>query len=267
MIKRWFANRFIANLTALLIMAAALVGANFLQSDTSLQIVESTGALRICVPASFPPLVTGDAKAPGFDVAVLEEIARRMNLRLSLNVNYLMGRDFNPRNWQITRASCEVIAGGVVTSGITASFLETIPTGLVNGWVMLAPKGMKFTEDQAVAVYPGFSGLDRLALSSYLRSQGLKITLVASIDELQQGVQAGRFAAVVASHLDILRIESMMPEWALTWLPDSLGRFSFGFGLWRGDVTLKRKILGVYRALEAEGFIGAQKQKYGLKSN
>ncbi len=265
MIRRWFAHRFLANLTALLIMAAALVGANFLQSDTSLQMVESTGVLRICVPASFPPLVSGDSKAPGFDVAVLEEIAKRMNLRLSLNVNYLMGRDFNPRNWQITRASCEIIAGGVVTSGLTASFLETLPTGIVNGWVLLAPTAMKLAEDQTIAVYPGFSGLDRLALSSYLRGQGLKIMLVASIDDLQQGLKAGRFAAVVASNLDILQIEKVVPDWASTWLPQSLGRFSFGFGLWRGDVTLKRKVLAIYRTLEAEGFIDAQKKRYGLK--
>ncbi|NDA47361.1 MAG: hypothetical protein EBY21_08830 [Alphaproteobacteria bacterium] len=78
MVRRWFANRFLANLTALFIMAAALVGANFLQSDTSLQMVESTGVLRICVPASFPPLVSGAPKAPGFDVAVLEEKCRTL---------------------------------------------------------------------------------------------------------------------------------------------------------------------------------------------
>ena len=39
-----------------------------------------------------------------------------MKVRLALNVNPAMGRDFNPSNWRITRAQCEIVAGGVVTS-------------------------------------------------------------------------------------------------------------------------------------------------------
>jgi ABC-type amino acid transport substrate-binding protein len=93
-----------------------LAAVNLLPPDTSLSEVRAAGVLRACLPAAYPPLVTGDPAAPGIDVELLRELAKNMDLRLVVSTNAAMGRDFNPRNWHITRAQCDVLAGGVVAS-------------------------------------------------------------------------------------------------------------------------------------------------------
>ncbi len=257
------ARGFKSDLIALGVMMALLGGATMLQPDTSLQLVQEAGVLRVCVPQSFPPLVNDNRTNPGFDISILEEIAKRSGLRLSTNVSATMGRDFNPANWRITRAQCEVVAGGVVTSRMTRSFLETIDTGIENGWVMIS-KGAAPAKGARVGVYPGFAGLDRLKLSAWLREAGLQISLASSPEELSQGLKSGQFEAAVASSLDALQVVNATPGFSTNWLPESLGRFAFGLGLWKGDVTLKRRVLSAWRAMEQDGFVARQKQRYGL---
>ena len=80
-----------------------------------------------CVPFLYPPLVTDDPAAPGIDIELLRDLAKHLGLRLDLSRNDAMGRDFNPRSWHVTRAQCEVLAGGIVASPVTKSFLETSP--------------------------------------------------------------------------------------------------------------------------------------------
>jgi polar amino acid transport system substrate-binding protein/cystine transport system substrate-binding protein/membrane-bound lytic murein transglycosylase F len=250
--------------TALLVGAVLFAGVYLLPPDTSLQLVEESGVLRVCVPASRPPLVTGNAENPGFDISVLQEIAKRLNLRLAINVNSAMGRDFNPRNWRLTRAQCEIVAGGVLTSATTRSFLETISTGIASGWVLIAHDASKISQGEAIEVYPGFSGLDRVALSSYLRGLGARVSLSTSPDALADALTSGQVDAAVTGSLDAEQIIEADPNFTMTWLPASLGRYDFGFGLWKGDLTLKRKILEIYEQLDREGFIAAQRERYGL---
>jgi polar amino acid transport system substrate-binding protein/cystine transport system substrate-binding protein/membrane-bound lytic murein transglycosylase F len=102
-----------------------LLGAVYLlPPDTALRTVREAGTLRVCLPPYYPPLVTGDPTAPGIDVELLQAIARDLGVHLATVVNPVMGKDFNPRAWRITRAQCEVIAGGVVGSATTRSFLD-----------------------------------------------------------------------------------------------------------------------------------------------
>ena len=85
-----------------------LLGAVYLlPPDTALQQVRAAGALRVCLPPSYPPLVTGDASAPGIDVELLQALAQKLALKFVISPNPVMGQDFNPRNWRVTRAQCE----------------------------------------------------------------------------------------------------------------------------------------------------------------
>ena len=60
-----------------------LLGAVYLlPPDTALRQVRAAGALRVCLPPSYPPLVTGDPAAPGIDVELLQAIARDLGVRL-----------------------------------------------------------------------------------------------------------------------------------------------------------------------------------------
>jgi len=95
---------------------AVLAAVYLLPPDTSLGEVRRAGTLHVCLPPLSPPFVTGDANAPGLDVEILRALADDLGLTLAVVAEPAMGRDFNPRGWHITRAACEILAGGVVAS-------------------------------------------------------------------------------------------------------------------------------------------------------
>src|SRR5271166_4110878 len=63
--------------------AFGLLGAVYLlPPDTALQQVRAAGTLRVCLPPSYPPLVTGDPTKPGIDVDLLRAITRELGVSL-----------------------------------------------------------------------------------------------------------------------------------------------------------------------------------------
>jgi ABC-type amino acid transport substrate-binding protein len=76
-----------------------------LPADTSLSQLKASGRLQVCMPTEFPPLVTRNPSAPGFDVELLTEVAHRLGVRFAVSPNSAIGRDFNPRSWRVTRAA------------------------------------------------------------------------------------------------------------------------------------------------------------------
>ncbi len=118
-----------------------LLGAVYLlPPDTALRNVHAAGTLRVCMPSHYPPFVTGDPASPGIDVDLLQAIAQDLGVQLAIVVNPMMGKDFNPRAWRITRAQCELLAGGLVGSESTRSFLDTTPAYATTGWAWLGPR-------------------------------------------------------------------------------------------------------------------------------
>jgi polar amino acid transport system substrate-binding protein/cystine transport system substrate-binding protein/membrane-bound lytic murein transglycosylase F len=229
-----------------------LAAVYLLPADTSLNEVRKGGILRACMPPLYPPLVTGDANAPGIDVELLQALASGLGLRFGIHPNSAMGQDFNPRNWHITRAQCEVLAGGVVASPMTRSFLETSPAYAQTGWAFILPKPLDDVSGHRAGVLTGISGLDRLALSRYLRGKNVQMTIVPSAAELASGLRASRFDFGVTERLLAGQIgarESMAVEWA----PEDLPRYPVVLGLWKGDLTLKRAIVEGLEKLRSDG--------------
>jgi ABC-type amino acid transport substrate-binding protein len=242
-----------------------LAAVNLLPPDTSLSEVRAAGVLRACLPAAYPPLVTGDPAAPGIDVELLRELAKNMDLRLVVSTNAAMGRDFNPRNWHITRAQCDVLAGGVVASPQTRSFLETSPAYAQTGWAFMLPTPIGgppggFAGRRA-GVLVGISGLDRLALSRFLREQKVEVTIVADAAELAQGLRDGKFDFGVTEFLLAGRIAAR-EGWKVEWAPPPLVRYPLVLGLWKGDLTLKRSIVSSLEQLERNGDVAAIMSRY-----
>jgi ABC-type amino acid transport substrate-binding protein len=242
-----------------------LAAVNLLPPDTSLSEVRAAGVLRACLPAAYPPLVTCDPAAPGIDIELLRELAKNMDLRLVVSTNAAMGRDFNPRNWHITRAQCDVLAGGVVGSPQTRSFLETSPSYAQTGWAFVLPKPVEgplaeFAGLRA-GVLVGISGLDRLALSRFLREQKVEVTIVADAAELAQGLRDGKFDFGVTEFLLAGRIAAR-EDWKVEWAPPPLMRYPLVLGLWKGDLTLKRSIVSSLEKLERNGDVAAIMSRY-----
>jgi len=235
-----------------LMIFGLLAGVYLLPADTSLREVRRAGLLRVCMPPIYPPLVTGDPAAPGIDVELLRALAESLALKLAITPNPVMGQDFNPRNWRVTRAQCEVLAGGVVASPVTRSFLETSPSYAQTGWGLVLPKPIGDLQGKRAIVLTGISGLDRLALSRFLRSKNIEFTIAPDAAALTSGLREGRFDFGVTEMLlagQIAAREGFSAQWA----PPELPRFPVVFGLWKGDLTLKRAIVDSLAQIERSG--------------
>ena len=239
-----------------------LLGAVYLlPPDTSLREVRAAGTLRACMPPYYPPLVTGDPAAPGIDVELLRAIARELDVQLAIVTNPVMGRDFNPRAWRITRAQCDVLAGGVVGSATTRSFLDVSPPYAATGWAWLGPQPQAALQGRRVGVLVGVSGLDRVALAAWLRAAKAQVIITQDSGELVQGLKGGRFDVGVTERL--LAAELAAPDgWAVGWMPATLPRYSVVLGLWKGDLTLKRAIVAAMRGMERSGAMATIMARY-----
>jgi polar amino acid transport system substrate-binding protein/cystine transport system substrate-binding protein/membrane-bound lytic murein transglycosylase F len=231
----------------------ALLGAVYLlPPDTALRNVRAAGTLRVCMPPSYPPLVTGDPAAPGIDVELLQAIARDIAVRLVIVTKPEMATDFNPRAWRLTRSQCEVLAGGVVNSETTRSFLDTTSAHATTGWAWIAPHSGAEPQGGRVGVLVAASGLDRISLATYLRAARAQVFVTLDAAELVQGLKDGRFDVGITEGL--LASELAMPRgWTVGCLPAKLGRYSVVFGLWKGDLTLKRVITSAMGRIERGG--------------
>jgi ABC-type amino acid transport substrate-binding protein len=256
--------RWVGDLVTIIVIAALFGIVYLLPPDTSLAEMEKSGRLRLCVPAFFPPLVTGVQTAPGFDIEFAGALAERLRVGLVVNSNPAMGRDFNPRNWNVTRAQCQVLAGGVIASDLTRSFLDTTPSYLETGWALVAAEIPDGLRDKTVGFYSGLAGLDRIALSRFLQSQKVKVEIVPSAEALADALRAGRVDAGVSEALTARQIAGSIKA-QVVWLPESLGRYPLAFGLWKGDLTLKRRMTEIVDRLESEGLARELATRYRIR--
>ena len=230
-----------------------LLGAVYLlPPDTSLGEVRKAGVLRACLPPSYPPLVTGDRDAPGIDVEMLQALAKNLGVSLIISSNPAIGQDFNPRNWHVTRAQCEVLGGGVVASPLTKSFLETTAPYAQTGWALVGPTLPADLQGRRVGVLTGVSGLDRLALSSYLRARNAELTITPDVAAFVAGLRDGRFDIGITEWLLAGQL-AVGNGWSVAWMPAELPRYAVGLGLWKGDLTLKRAIADGLEKLRRDG--------------
>jgi polar amino acid transport system substrate-binding protein/cystine transport system substrate-binding protein/membrane-bound lytic murein transglycosylase F len=237
-------------IATVLVVAAIIVAVSLLPADTSLSEVRRSGVLSVCVPSSRPPLVTADAAKPGLEIEMLTAISQRLGVALRLNVNPVMGTDFNPANWHINRAGCAVVAGGVIASSITRSFLDTSTPYLESGWAIVMPAGSKVPAK--VGFFPVTSGLDRVALARLLRAAKIDVQVVDSANALVAGIKSGSLDAGVTEAIMASEIAGQQ-GWRANWVSDALERDPIAFGLWKGDLTLKRAIDGAIADMQRSG--------------
>lgn len=239
-----------------------LFAVSVLPPDTSLSEVEKSASLKACVPPLYPPLVTGDPAMPGLDIELLRAVAQRLELSLVINENPAMGSDFNPRNWRLSRGQCHVLAGGVVDSVQTRSFLDVSPSYAETGWAVVSPAPIENLEGVTVGVLTLVSGLDRIGLASFLRARGITARVVATPDVLAAGISDGTFAAGVTEAMLAAKL-AREHGWTVAWASPELVRYRLVFGLWKGDVTLKHAIARAFGELSDDGALAAILGRYG----
>jgi polar amino acid transport system substrate-binding protein/cystine transport system substrate-binding protein/membrane-bound lytic murein transglycosylase F len=253
-------SRALRDLATFAVIAALLAAVYLLPPDTSLAEVRAAGTLRVCVPPDYPPLVTEEADLPGIDVEIWQAIATDLGIRLGLVRNPAMGRDFNPRGWRLSRAQCQAIAGGVVASPTTRSFLDTTQPHVETGWAVLSKEPGAAIDGKPVGVLVAASGLDRIALSRALRSRGARPVLVRDAAGLAAGFAQGRFEVAVTEALHASRIAAEH-DLAVAWLPGT-ERYPLAFGLWKGDLTLKRAVSAALDDMHDDGRLASIIERY-----
>jgi len=258
-------NRWIQPAINLAIVVALLTALSYLPPDTSLADRQKTGVLKLCVPPSYPPLVTGDPAAPGFDIELAGKVAAELGLRLAVNTLSSIGKDFNPRNWSLTRGQCDIIAGGVADTVQTRNFLQTIPTPIETGWVGVGKSAELPPAGATVTVLAGSSGLDRLQLSSWLRRNGWRTAPARSAQQFVGALETGAagFGVTERSVLAALALPAGVEVFALP--AAEFPQYRMAFGLWKGDQTLKRAVAAAMEKLEQTGELAALADRYGTK--
>jgi ABC-type amino acid transport substrate-binding protein len=254
-------SRLASNFGAVGVVVVLLLAVTFLPPDNSLHEVQAQGSINACVPTVYPPLVTGDPGHPGIDVELLRAVAGKLGVGVGLNTNDAIGRDINPRNWGLNRAQCLIIAGGVVDSTQTRSFLETSPSYAETGWAIIAPQPVGDLNGLNIGILTLVSGLDRIGLATYLRSSGAKYQVVRTPEELAAGISEHRFDAGITEALLASRLATDN-KWAAAWMPPQLARYNLVFGLWKGDLTLKRAIDRAFADLTADGTVAGILARY-----
>src|SRR5262249_24446863 len=116
----------------------------------------------------------------------------------------------------------------------------------------LAPKLPADIAGQRIGVLTSISGLDRLALSRYLRLRDAQNAIVPDAAELTRGLGDGRFDIRVTEWL-LAQALAPRPGWSVAWADAALPRYPIALGLWKGDLTLKRAIEHELEALRRNG--------------
>ncbi|MFK4825943.1 substrate-binding periplasmic protein [Paenochrobactrum sp. BZR 588] len=255
-----------------------LLAVSFLPADTSLSQIKARGTLKLCVPASYPPFVTGNPEHPGYDIELVQAIADKLGVRLAINKMESIGRDFNPRNWMISRGQCDILAGGVADTLRTRNFMQTIPTDIQLGWMLLSLDGVIPQKGDQIFVIPGNTGLNRLELSGWLRNQGLNARSISMrVGEKQvaqqvftaiangdvKGLVAENFTACSLLKAKGSEAKDVKASWVFSTKDENgdveQGRtmagqtYSMALGLWKGDVTLKRAVEKAIKDLDKNG--------------
>lgn len=240
---------------------ALLSAVYLLPPDTSLAEIRRTGALTACLPPLRPPLVTGDPKRPGLEVELLEAIAAEIGVRFVPNTIAAMGADFDPSLWRVTRAQCAIIGGGLLDTSETRGFLEVSPSFAQTGWTALTPTPDEAIAGRTAAVLANVPGADRLALSRFLREENVTIRLMRSSEEVAEALISGEAEIAITGALYAGPLAEQL-GYTLTPLPPPFEATPIVFGLWKGDLTLKRAIVGAFRRIRADGRLDALVEKY-----
>ncbi|WP_290686633.1 MULTISPECIES: substrate-binding periplasmic protein [unclassified Haematobacter] len=246
----------------LALAVAVLAAVNLLPPDTAVEEIDAAGRLTVCAPPDLQPLVARGPARPGFEIALVDEAARRSGWRVSVTTNAAMTREFNPANWRISRATCRLIVGGLRDNDRSRSLMEMGAPYLRSGWVWLAPPGETWPP-ATVAFTPGSVAMDRVGLGTYLRGEGVRVVPLQSAAALPRVLKEGTASIVIT---DALTAGFLLDGTGLaaTPLPGGPAPEGLAFGFWKGDTTLRRRMDDVLAQMVADGTVDRIANDYGV---
>ena len=126
----------------------------------------------------------------------------------------------------------------------------------------MAPAPLEDVDGLTVGALTLVSGLDRIGLSSYLRARDVVVRVLRSDEALVDGLASGELDAGVTEAILAGWLAEENGLWVAL-LHGDLARYNLVFGVWKGDLTLKRKIVQAFRRLESDGTLTTILERYG----
>ena len=215
------------------------------------------------MPTIYPPLVTGDPERPGIDIEILPAVADYIGVDAAAQPQRCHGPRLQPA--QLGRqprasARCSPAASSIRRSpGRSSIPVRPTPRPAGRSW---RRRRWKTIDGRTLGALTIISGLDRIGLASYLRGRTSPSASCATAEELVDGIAGGAFDGGVTEAL-LAGGLAADNDWWVASLPDELARYNLVFGLWKGDLTLKRKIVQAFRQLESDGTLAAILERYG----
>jgi len=243
---------------------AFLFAVSFLPPDTSKSEVDRFSRISVCMPSLYPPLVTAESATPGFDVDLVHAVAERNGWRVNIVSNSAMGRDFNPRHWRITRAQCQMLAGGIANTQTTRSFLDITAPYLMTGWAFVGAAGETLdTMHGPVGFHSGMTGLDRIGLGQYFRQKRIEVAITEAASLLRSGLENKTYSGVVT---EALSAQQAFADgvYETTLLGAPLQSFGLGIGFWKGDLTLKQAVEQTLLDMWRDGTVASIAARYEI---
>lgn len=243
---------------------AFLFAVSFLPPDTSKSEVDRFSRISVCMPNLYPPLVTAESATPGFDVDLVHAIAERNGWRVSIVSNSAMGRDFNPRRWRVTRAQCQMLAGGIANTQTTRSFLDISAPYLMTGWAFVGASGVTLdTVPGPVGFHSGMTGLDRIELGQYLRQKRIEVAVTEGASTLRSGLDNNTYSGAVT---EALSAQQAFADgvYETTRLGAPLQSFGLGIGFWKSDLTLKQVVEQTLLDMWRDGTVASIAARYEI---
>jgi polar amino acid transport system substrate-binding protein/cystine transport system substrate-binding protein/membrane-bound lytic murein transglycosylase F len=112
-----------------------------------------------------------------------------------------------------------------------------------------------------VCILVSATGLDRIALSAWLRAAKTRTTIVGNATDLVDDVKQGQCDAGITERLLAVQLAERN-RLSVGWLPRDLVRYPLVFGLWKGDLTLKRAVVAAMDRLRRDGELAKITARY-----
>lgn len=208
-----------------------------LPPDNSLARVKAAGVLNVCLPSTLPPFVSSDGSAAtGTEAAMIERVARRIGVPVGWNVQAAWGTSPDPVDWGVRPESCDMLAGGIVSTAETQGLMQVLPYTR-SGWAQLTTTATP----RHLAVLTNHWGLAADDAFGWADTRDLDFVAVASAQEALTALQSGERDSVLGLAAEVAWLRDRLPGSTVRTV-DDLPVQTLALGMWKNNITLKRVV-------------------------
>lgn len=212
-----------------------------LPPDNSLSRVKAAGVLTVCIPPALPPFVStddGGSAATGSEAAMIERVAKRIGVPVGWNVQAAWGTSPDPVDWGVRPESCDMLAGGIISTAETQGLMQVLPYG-TSGWAQLTTTATP----RQLAILTNHWGLAADDAFGWADTRNLDFVAVPSAQDALTALNSGERDSVLGLAAEVAWLHDQLPGSTVRAVSD-LPAQTLALGMWKNNITLKRIVTG-----------------------